>query len=235
MKVQQVTIVHTGTNTPSSLSVNSIQQGAALIENIATSPLPISSSAARDTLGGPHASTPLPATFNQNSYLLIRTKQLSKTCSSQCRCQCHSPCQATTPRWLRNMTGALFFRFTGTPLLSYRSCNISNCGSDCTDPGSLHFQYYFPSWLLSFGIEISATFKDLRGPGATWSIKIPRTVLPCAKWKVISVIKDGSDVDLQKVMAEYRVTAIDLLDHHCTLLEVCLFVLPMDTISQADL
>jgi hypothetical protein len=147
---------------------------------------------------------------NVQSYVKIETKPLSRVCPRRCPCQCHVPSKAATPRWLRGLIGVAFIGFTGIPLLNYRSCNFKNCGHDRNGSGSVRFSYYFPTWLLRMGIEFTASWRDVSGIGGSWNLKMPQIINDAVIYNRISfAIEYDSVVEVQRLMAKYRVRAFD--------------------------
>ena len=148
------------------------------------------------------------------SYVKIETIETAtnRTCRSSCPCDCHVPCQGTTPRWLRGLIGAAFYKFTSVPLLNRRTCNYGHCRQTSNGTGSLHFRYFFPTWLLPLGIEVAASWRSLGGVGGTWSLKIPRVITdPIPLNQLCQAILSGATLDVQRMMRLYGVNIVDML------------------------
>ncbi|KAF2185368.1 ankyrin [Zopfia rhizophila CBS 207.26] len=148
------------------------------------------------------------------SYLVFRTKLLENTCQNPCACRCHIPFEVRTPHWFRGLIGSIFFQFIGTPVWNYRSCNIRQCGSAHSNPASIYFEYFFPTWLLPWGISITGGWNDLRGVGSTWTLKIPRVLTQGRiQDKMIYTLMYGKVLDARRFMRENGIAAIDV--NHC--------------------
>ncbi|KAF2870086.1 ankyrin repeat-containing domain protein [Massariosphaeria phaeospora] len=136
---------------------------------------------------------------------------------------CHVPYQGSSPRWLRGLIGSMFCTFTGTPVLNYRSCNVPQCGAKQGRPGSLRFQYFFPTWLLPVGIQVSGDWLDLSGLGASWTLKIPRFVTEVWIYRrCYALLEQDSALEVQKFMAMNRIAANDVLSFGENLFELAL-------------
>ena len=153
--------------------------------------------------------------WRPSSYISIETDFLGKTCVPRCPCQCHIPVQGSTPQWLKGVIGTAFFRFVGTPLLNHRACDFNQCGKQFNGGGSVRFQYLFPTWLLPFGVALSASWCSLNGIGGTWSLKIPRAVYGQHKSNVfLWIIEQGTAKEFHEAMVSWNIRAIDLLLGH---------------------
>jgi len=148
------------------------------------------------------------------SYVKIETIETAtnRTCRSLCPCDCHVPCQGTTPRWLRGLIGAAFYKFTSVPLLDRRTCNYGHCRQTSNGTGSLQFRYFFPTWLLPLGIEVAGSWRSLGGIGGTWSLKIPRVITDASLNHALRrAIILGIVLDLQRIMQLFKVKSIDMV------------------------
>lgn len=162
-----------------------------------------------------------PPEEENGDYVMIRTKSFDKSCYEPCPCQCHIPVQGTSPRWLRGMIGSLFLNFTGTPLVNHRSCNAPKCGTRHRGRGSIHFQYFFPRWLLPMGVEITGTWRDVMSTAATWSIQVPRVVTDLKICdELFSLVESRSVLELQQYLVENKIALIDLSADGSTIFEV---------------
>jgi hypothetical protein len=210
--IQEVSVVHPG-DLPLPLSVSG-KDVRMDIERVATLYSPITC--------GPPASKAL--AYSQplgNHYVKLVTKPITRMCQLQCPCQCHKSTRAVTPRWLQGLIGTAFVNFTGTPVFNQRSCNIKSCESDPRKEGSARFQYYFPAWLLSVGIELTASWRSVSGIGGSWSLKIPQTIRdPVIYNKLLWTMQGGSLLDLRRTMNDYHVRAFDRFHRPTT---SCLF------------
>lgn len=95
-------------------------------------------------------------------------------CDPLCACCCHIRTPLETPRCLRDLCGQLFTSHIAFPWLSRRSCNLFKCKQSGKD--ALRVSYIFPTWLMRRMLVICMTCRDISGPGATWSIRMPRIV-----------------------------------------------------------
>ena len=104
--------------------------------------------------------------------LCIRTEMHSfRLCKKWCSCCCHAQQSVRFPRALRNMIGLLFVGYSGIPILT-PSCNEKRCLKRSSP--SMHVSYYFPTWLLSRVLNVTASFKAFDGPQLT--LNVPRVV-----------------------------------------------------------
>lgn len=159
------------------------------------------------TIQGPH-STNANDNLSIESYIQIVTKPLSRTCRPRCYCQCHVPFQTGTPRWLRSLIGVAFVNSVGTPLLGYRSCNLTTCRD--ARSGSVEFTYLFPCWLLKLGIKFTASWEALSGFGGAWSLRIPRIIDDGdLRVSLVHAMRINDVLDVQKFMAKHSIRPFD--------------------------
>ncbi|KAF2117146.1 hypothetical protein BDV96DRAFT_644579 [Lophiotrema nucula] len=156
-----------------------------------------------------------------DSYVMVETRDIRRTCTSKCLCQCHVPFQGSTPRWLQGLVGSMFCRFVGTPLLNHRLCNVLRC-SQKKSQGAVHFQYFFPGWFLPYGILVSGTWDGLMGAGATWTLKIPRFVDQNLSGRFLYIIQNHTVEHLRRFMAEYTIRAFDVDVYGTHILQIAL-------------
>lgn len=149
-----------------------------------------------------------------NSHIKIETIEATtdRTCKSSGPCDCHIPLVATTPRWLRGVIGAAFFKFASVPLLNRRLCNYGRCRHNSNGTGALRFQYFLPTWLLPMGTEFAACWRSLGGIGGVWSLEIPQVVDDnFVHWSLTSALRNGAVVEVQRMMEHYGVWGFDML------------------------
>lgn len=111
---------------------------------------------------------------SQDNMIHISGTINTTNCDLLCACQCHIRTPLETPRWLRELCGCLFMSHVAVPWLGRRRCNIITCKQ--TGLGAFCISYLFPAWFLQRMLVFSMRWKDLSGPGATWTIRIPRIV-----------------------------------------------------------
>ena len=148
------------------------------------------------------------------SYVKIETMETAttRTCKSSCPCDCHVTLEGVTPRWLRGLVGAAFFKFNSAPLLNRRRCNYAHCQPNLNGTGSLRFRYFFPTWFLPLGAEVAGSWRSLGGVGGTWSLRIPRLVTDrFLKFSLLCAVRHGTVMEVQHVMERDGVRAFDML------------------------
>lgn len=111
-----------------------------------------------------------------------------RRCEPFCACQCHIMLAGQTPRWLQAVFGALFYQFTGTPLLYRRPCNSPRC---LPRGGSFRFEYLFPTSILPLILRVTGTWNDLSGLGGSWTLRIPDHV-PITMQAVFNMIHQAA-------------------------------------------
>jgi hypothetical protein len=104
----------------------------------------------------------------------IRASISKGTCDWSCRCQCHPRKGVESPRWLTDLLGTLFYSHTGTPFLRLRPCNYPSCIQ--RESASCQLTYHFPRWMMKKAFMLTASYRDLGGVSASWSIGFPRTI-----------------------------------------------------------
>ena len=156
-----------------------------------------------------------------HTFLQIRATPVSQRCRSGCPCQCHIVCQGQSPQWLRGLIGAILYNFTGAPLLNKRTCNFTLCRNGASKAGTMHIQYAFPAWVLPIAIEMTASWRCLRGIGGSWSLKLPRFIDSTHFWRMyIWCLEKGTVEDLLEMMQTTGVRPFDIFRNDQTLLTV---------------
>ena len=134
-----------------------------------------------------------------DDFVLISTSVTLERCSSFCRCSCHLNVSTRTPQYVKDVLGHLFLGYMGTLSLGGNACNYPTCHQ--TARTSLRFSYAFPQWAIARAICITRSWRDLRGLGAAWTIRMPRLVRWGPIWsaiehgdkiKILQMFKDGS-------------------------------------------
>lgn len=110
----------------------------------------------------------------QDRFFCVRGTVGITHCDYLCACRCHIRTPLETPRWLRDLCGHLFANHIAMPWLSRRSCSLPSCKQ--SSHGALRVSYIFPTWLMRRMLVLSMAWKDISGPGATWTIRMPRIV-----------------------------------------------------------
>ena len=156
-----------------------------------------------------------------HTFLQIRATPVSQRCRSGCPCQCHIVCQGQSPQWLRGLIGAALYNFTGVPLLNKRTCNFTLCRNEASKTGTMHIQYAFPTWVFPIAIEMTASWRCLRGIGGSWSLKIPRFIDSHHLWnRFRRCLRIGTMEDLLELMQITTVRPFDIFLDDQTLLVV---------------
>lgn len=132
-----------------------------------------SASPPRLSKGNRQSSSSSVGTHSQST-LCVKASVWENTCNRFCRCQCHTRTQISTPRWMSSVLGTFFGSFTGYPLLGSRPCDYNRCQQ--TSAFSTQVLYVFPMWLASPAIALGSAYKDLSGPGASWTFRMPRVI-----------------------------------------------------------
>ena len=157
----------------------------------------------------------------EQTFLQIEGTPVSQRCRSGCPCQCHIPCQGQSPQWLRGLIGAVLYNSTGAPLLNKRTCNFTLCRNGASKAGTMHIQYAFPAWVLPIAIEMTASWRCLRGIGGSWSLKLPRFIDSTHFWRMyIWCLEKGTVEDLLEMMQTTGVRPFDIFRNDKTLLTV---------------
>ena len=132
-----------------------------------------------------------------------------RKCPRFCRCRCHLRTQLSTPRWMQSVFGTFFGSFTGCPIPGVRACDYSRCHQ--AGASSTQVLYIFPGWFVQRAVMLSTTWRNLSGPGASWTLRMSRLVSDSADiWyyvrlgslsQVRNCLEDGTaslhDVDTQ--------------------------------------
>lgn len=104
--------------------------------------------------------------------LQIKTEvQAEGACKRWCSCACHGTQRIRLPRALRDVIGTLFIGYSGLPVLTY-PCDERTCRRKSAP--SFHLLYYFPIWLVSRLLRVSATLDSMRG--LQINLTLPRVV-----------------------------------------------------------
>jgi ankyrin repeat protein len=93
-------------------------------------------------------------------------------CLKSCSCTCHSTALIKFPRWMNQVTGLLFMRYSGTPLLTAMKCSKKRCKE--RHQSKIHASYYFPGWLLHRMIEVVARWDANATP--TMNLRVMRVI-----------------------------------------------------------
>ncbi|KAF2014140.1 ankyrin [Aaosphaeria arxii CBS 175.79] len=120
----------------------------------------------------------------------------SHQCPKGCKCQCHTRSSVRTPTWCKNVFGRLMWTYSSS--ISMRYCNYAPCRKSL---GKHHFTYYFPPWLVSRALVVSAALDDLSGAGAKLSINVP-LIVPEESHIVWSLVMAGNLEQLRVLVAQ---------------------------------
>lgn len=85
----------------------------------------------------------------------------SRRCHEACACRCHDRMTRTSPKFLNNVLGMLFFRYVGLPVIS-SSCNVVKCSNQYSR--IVRISYTFPSWFLFKTVEMVAAMSFANKP-----------------------------------------------------------------------
>lgn len=77
--------------------------------------------------------------------------------ATTCQCCCHYISWNRSPRVVDRIFGTLFAAYSGVSCAAPR-CNVLGCARSCAGPDiALSLTYFFPLWLLSWGINLRLT------------------------------------------------------------------------------
>ncbi|KAI0475240.1 ankyrin repeat-containing domain protein [Xylariaceae sp. FL0804] len=114
------------------------------------------------------------ATENASSDVLSIDTLFTSLCDPSCTCQCHHTSASRTWNWLRRFVGRLFFSYNHVPYLDPRPCNRAACRA--RSGSSIRFTYFFPAWLVSRALHVTAALETITGPGADLHFRVPRVI-----------------------------------------------------------
>ena len=137
-------------------------------------------------------------------------------CDYLCACRCHIRTPLETPRWLRDLCGYLFISHIAIPWLSRCCCSLPTCKQ--SDHGALRVSYVFPSWLMRRMLILSMTWQDISGPGASWTIQMPRIVPYYAP--IWESIRFNRGLAVRELLKSFRCSPFDIRHDGTTLLYV---------------
>ncbi len=148
--------------------------------------------------------------------LYVRATIKKRECPRFCHCRCHVQTQLNPPRWMKSIFGTFFGSFRGYPLLHSRSCDYSECrqSKECT----AQVLYVFPWWFVKRAIVFCTTWKDLSGPGASWTFRMPRVIN--TRSDIWSLIKYGSLSRVRECLEMHEASLYDVAEDGWTLLHV---------------
>lgn len=106
--------------------------------------------------------------------------------------------------------------FTYTALLQCKPCNYPPCRKR---PHKSQFTYYFPIWMASRALIVSGLGRDLFGPGASWTVRVP-SVFQSMEHDVAITARHGDLCALQKLLSQRRCSLYDVDEDGWTLLHV---------------
>ena len=142
------------------------------------------------------------------AFVSIRASISKGTCDWSCRCQCHPRRVGESPRWLAELLGTLFYSYTGIALLRLRPCNYSACIQQ--ESASYQLTYHFPRWLIKRAFIFTASYRDLCGVAASWSIGFPRTI--SASHKAWQFIERYQFHEFSRLLRERLILGNDMAD-----------------------
>jgi hypothetical protein len=161
----------------------------------------------------------LPAKDFADDTIAVTASPFKKTCDQFCNCSCHLNFCVRSPQWLEAALGALFLRYSGTPILRRNPCNNGKCRR--SGDSSTISTYYFPRWALSRALLLSGTWKYVGGLGAAWSIKAPQVIpFDSMVWRHAW---NGSLDQLQFLLRERPTSLMDMDPSGETLLHVSVY------------
>jgi hypothetical protein len=97
-----------------------------------------------------------------DGHFYIRTSlNPEANCAATCGCHCHKVSTVQTPQWASALIGALFFGYSGIPVLNHQSCNERMCNRE--DRCLIMLRYYFPPWLWNRMVWVRARWRPLDG------------------------------------------------------------------------
>ncbi|KAK3389969.1 ankyrin repeat-containing domain protein [Podospora didyma] len=104
---------------------------------------------------------------------------------------------------MQSVFGALFYQFTGTPMLYKRPCNSPRC---LPGGGSFRFEYLFPTSILPLILRVNGTWNDLSGLGGSWTFRIPQH-LPREAFTVYTLIHQENPLSVEKYLDIHKISA----------------------------
>jgi hypothetical protein len=135
-------------------------------------------------------------------------------CPKSCSCICHSATLTKFPRWMNQVTGLLFMRYSGKPLLTAMKCTKKRCKG--RHQSKIHASYYFPGWMLHRMVEVVATWDANAAPAM--SLRVMR-IIPDQS-PLFSYSMEGRTVDIQDLFLQNLASPIDIresaVDQPCT-------------------
>ena len=121
----------------------------------------------------------------------FKTTVSTTNCPKSCSCICHSATLTKFPRWMNQVTGLLFMRYSGKPLLTAMKCTKKRCKG--RHQSKIHASYYFPGWMLHRMVEVVAKWDANAAPAM--NLRVMR-VIPDQS-PLFSYSREGRTADIQ--------------------------------------
>ena len=150
----------------------------------------------------------------------IRTyiPQLWQACSHSCQCNCHRPRYVMSPRFLKNIIGALFLGYAGFPFSYSQKCTDDKCLAQ--SDFRAYINYFFPFWLFSKAMTLTFMLGTTNGP--CMALTVRRIVSNSAEIFRLSSADDA--IGLQQLLSKRLASPNDLtMSSGNNALLVCLF------------
>lgn len=126
-------------------------------------------------------------------------------CSMRCPCHCHIQTHLGTPSQLRVAVGYLLYSYTGQSIVRPHD---EDCGCLMHHTSYHRLLYIFPTWAFRYALSLTCTFGSLTGPGASWSVKLPRQ-LPSGH-AVWSAIEENNVSVFRTMLTERSISFYDI-------------------------
>ena len=134
----------------------------------------------------------------------FKTTVSATNCPKSCSCICHSTALTKFPRWMNQVTGLLFMRYSGKPLLTAMKCTKKRCKG--RHQSKIHASYYFPGWMLHRMVEVVATWDANAAPAM--NLRVMR-VIPDQS-PLFSYSMEGRTADIQDLFLQNLASPIDI-------------------------
>ena len=130
-------------------------------------------------------------------------------CQDSCHCSCHTRRRIATPKWVKNVFGALFMNYTGCSIYEPACCKRS-CKSHT--PRSLEITYYFPSWVIARVLCLVAGTPRMGDP--TFGLVLRRSIPFSAEPHFFHLAWRGNSREIVSLLESGQVQLNDLEGAH---------------------
>ncbi|KAK5718347.1 hypothetical protein LTR15_008074 [Elasticomyces elasticus] len=153
---------------------------------------------------GRTSTTPDPGDSSVQEAVCFKTTVSTTSCPRSCSCNCHLTALVKTPQWMNQVTGLLFMRYSGTPLLYPSKCSTTRCKE--RHQSRINASYYFPWWMFHRMIEIVARWDSSTSP--TVNLRVMR-VLP-DNAALFAHAREGSTAGIQDLFLRGLASPYDI-------------------------